>query len=111
MFRFLSERGVLWPGVMALAGLALLIGLGTWQLERKAWKEGLIAAIEARTKADAISLAEAVGRVGAGEDAEYTRVQVRGAFLNDKERYFYAPDAELGPGFQVYTPLKVADGD
>ncbi len=30
----------------------VLIGLGTWQLERKAWKEGLIAALAARTSAE-----------------------------------------------------------
>jgi len=31
------------PGAVALAALVVLLGLGTWQLERKAWKEALIA--------------------------------------------------------------------
>jgi surfeit locus 1 family protein len=108
MFAMLSEKRLLWPGVMTLAGLAILFGLGTWQLERKAWKEGLIAAIEARTKAEPVNLADAAGRLGASGDVEYTRVKARGRFLNDKERYFYAPDAELGPGYHVYTPLEIA---
>ncbi len=27
------------PGAAALAALVVLFGLGTWQLERKSWKE------------------------------------------------------------------------
>jgi len=34
----------------------VLIGLGTWQLERKAWKEGLIAALTERTSAEPVPL-------------------------------------------------------
>ena len=34
---------LLLPSLFALAGFIVLLGLGTWQLERKAWKEGLIA--------------------------------------------------------------------
>jgi len=34
----------------------VLIGLGTWQLERKTWKEGLIAALAARTSAAPVAL-------------------------------------------------------
>jgi len=48
MFKILSERKLLWPGVMTLVGLAILIGLGTWQLERKAWKENLIETLNRR---------------------------------------------------------------
>ena len=35
-------------GLATLVALAILIGLGTWQLQRKAWKEDLIAQIQAR---------------------------------------------------------------
>ena len=34
--------------VFVVAALALLVGLGTWQLQRLAWKEALIARIETR---------------------------------------------------------------
>ena len=71
-------KGLIWQGAMALIGLLVLVGLGTWQLERKAWKEGLIASIAARSKADPISVGEAAGHVRAGNDAEYTRVSARG---------------------------------
>ena len=48
MLRTIRDKRLLWPGVAALAGLALLISLGNWQMQRLAWKEGLIAAIGAR---------------------------------------------------------------
>ena len=31
-----------WSSVCALAGVAVLLGLGTWQLQRLGWKENLI---------------------------------------------------------------------
>ena len=34
---------LLGPGIMATAMLAVLLALGTWQVERLHWKEGLIA--------------------------------------------------------------------
>ena len=40
--------GVIEATVFALAGVAILIGLGIWQLERKVWKENLIATLTAR---------------------------------------------------------------
>ncbi len=30
-------RSLLWPGIAALVSLAILLALGTWQLERLAW--------------------------------------------------------------------------
>jgi surfeit locus 1 family protein len=34
--------------LIAACSCLVLIGLGTWQLQRKAWKEGLIAALDAQ---------------------------------------------------------------
>ena len=70
--------------------LALLIGLGVWQLQRLEWKQGLIAKIEARIKAPPVSLDEAIKRAHAGEDVSYLRVRVEGSFDHAKERYLYA---------------------
>ena len=32
----------LWPTLATLATLSLLLGLGSWQLDRAAWKQALI---------------------------------------------------------------------
>jgi surfeit locus 1 family protein len=92
-----------------LAALVVLLGLGTWQLQRKAWKERLLADIAARTTAPPISLDAARRRWQTGEGLEYTRVAVSGRFLYDKECFVYAPGS-AGPGYDVYTPLETAGG-
>ena len=45
-----GEAGLLIPGACALVGLVVLLGLGIWQLERKAWKEALIATLTRRAR-------------------------------------------------------------
>ncbi|MDQ8699349.1 SURF1 family protein [Hyphomicrobium sp. LHD-15] len=101
--------GIVVATVMTLIALPILIGLGVWQLERKAWKESLLTAIAERTKQEPVDL---LGTYSATHESdlgfEYVRAKVRGRFLNDKERYFYAPDQKLGPGYHVYTPLEIA---
>jgi surfeit locus 1 family protein len=42
--------------IPATIAFAVLIGLGTWQLQRKTWKEGLIAALTAQLAAPPIPL-------------------------------------------------------
>jgi surfeit locus 1 family protein len=105
------SRGLLPAILMTLVALPILIGLGVWQMERKAWKESLISAIATRTTQPPVDL---LGAYSATYDDplgfEYMRVKVRGRFAHDKERYFYAPDAQLGPGYHVYTPLEIAGG-
>ena len=41
-------RLLLWPTIVAVPGVVLLAGLGTWQVERLKWKAALIAEREAR---------------------------------------------------------------
>jgi surfeit locus 1 family protein len=64
----MRSKGLIGFTVVALAMLAGLIGLGVWQLKRLHWKEGLIAAINARTKGDPISLDRAIALAKEGRD-------------------------------------------
>jgi surfeit locus 1 family protein len=96
--------------VLAVAGLAVLIGLGNWQMSRKAWKEGLLAQIETRVHAPPISLSEALRRWRDSGDVEYLHVRVTGRFLHARERHVFALDERLGPGFHIYTPLQTPEG-
>jgi surfeit locus 1 family protein len=97
--------------VLAVAGLAVLVGLGNWQMSRKAWKEGLIARIAARTHAEPVPVSEALRRWRDNGDVEYLHVRVQGRFLNQRERHVFAVDERLGPGFHIYTPLKTPEGE
>lgn len=102
------SAGLVLPTILTIAALAVLIGLGTWQLQRKAWKDGLIAQIAARTTAPAIALEEALARASKGEDLEYTRVAVTGRWVAaDREAHLWAPTT-AGPGWHIYTPLVTA---
>ena len=79
-------RPILVPGLAAIVALAVLLGLGFWQLERKAWKESLIAQIAARAHGEPGDIAPEAkwGDWRAAED-EFRRVRLSGTFLHDKE--------------------------
>jgi len=109
MFRRMRQARLVWPTVFALAGLAVLLGLGTWQLERKRWKEDLLAKIATRVNSEPVGLRHAEHQMRAGGDIEYLTVAATGRFLHDKERYLYAP-APGGLAWHVYTPLEFAAG-
>lgn len=81
--------------------LAALIALGAWQVHRLAWKEGLIAEIQARV-ASAPRPLDDIFR--AEEDRDYWPVTVTGAFLHSGERHFFAT-FQGEAGYYVYTPL------
>src|SRR6476659_778458 len=44
------------PAVFALVAVVIFIGLGSWQLQRKAWKEALIESLEQRLSAPPVDL-------------------------------------------------------
>lgn len=103
-------RPLLVPAICTLCMGAFLIGLGVWQLRRLAWKEAIIATIEARTKApprpvpppSAWPLLQAA-------DYEYRRVTLDGTFENDKETLVFRGTTD-GAGYLVMTPLELREG-
>lgn len=96
-------------GVLFLIALAILLSLGTWQLQRLFWKEQLLADMAARRVAAPVALAEIETMAKKGEDIEYRPVTVSGVFANNKERHFFATWRGQ-TGYHVYTPLQLADG-
>lgn len=103
------------PGRAGAAALALLVfagfvALGSWQLQRRAWKLDLIARVEQRVHAQHVAAPgpDLWPLVSAAGD-EYRRVQVIGEFLHEREVLVQAT-TELGSGFWVLTPLRMADG-
>ena len=101
--------------VFALAAFVLLVFLGTWQMRRLAWKEDLIAKIEARVQAPPVALPdEATWGALKADDYEYRHVTLRGTFEHDKELLiFRASGPHEGvsqPGYVVMTPLRLDTG-
>lgn len=111
-----GRKGLLGPAVAALAAFAVLIGLGIWQLERKAWKEGLIDAIGRKLAAAPVDLPPGAdwARLDRAE-WEFRPVRFAGEFRNDQEALVYTSGSTLradtsGPGYWVFTPARTRDG-
>lgn len=118
--RDLRLRSLVLPGLLALAALAVLLSLGSWQLGRLGWKQELIAQVEARAAAGPVPL-PAPGQwpaMSAGAD-DYRRVRLTGTFRHGLEAYLYhvAGDSRSadrsrpqGQGYFVMTPLDLEGG-
>jgi surfeit locus 1 family protein len=84
------------------ACLAILIALGTWQLQRREWKRGIL---------DAIAAAEAAPpRPLEGRPPDFTRVVVSGRLLHDRQALVGSSSRQAGLGGQLVVPL-VRDGE
>ena len=118
-----QSAGLLIPTIAMLCALALLLGLGTWQWNRKAWKEDLVATIAARSAARPIDAAAfatlqcaPVEVVGLAKACDYTRVSLTGSFDVTAERHIYtgidkpAGGGAGGQGFWIMTPFQIAGG-
>ncbi len=107
-------RKLLWPAVISALALALTCSLGTWQVRRLAWKEALIARVEARAHAEPQSPpAPGAWAELSPEDYDYRRVSARGRFDFTREALiFTGPPKDFGPepGYFVITPFVLANG-
>jgi surfeit locus 1 family protein len=103
-----AKRSLFWPSFWALLAFILLLGLGTWQVQRLGWKERLIAQRHAAVTAAPIALPTSLA---AAQGLEYRHVAATGTFLNDRELFLGATDEDGHAGYHVITPLKLADGD
>jgi len=110
------RRGMLIPSIAAASAFAVLLSLGLWQLDRKAWKEGLIATLEQRLSAPPVAFPAPATwpRLRAADD-EFLRVAMTAELLNDREAPVYTSGSSLregssGPGYWIFTPARLADG-
>ncbi|HLY57306.1 MAG TPA: SURF1 family protein [Stellaceae bacterium] len=100
-------RFTLVPTLFTVPALILLIGLGTWQVQRLHWKTALIAERRAGFSAPAVALP---GTLAEAQSLEYRHVTVRGTFDHTKELHIAAEDENGTRGWQIVTPLTLADG-
>lgn len=97
----------LWPTIIAFTGFVVLIGLGSWQVQRLMWKADLIAFREAQLAAPAVVLDDNLSAIG--DAYAFRRVAVSGTFLHDHEIYLAASHNQK-VGFHVITPLRRTNG-
>ena len=105
MIRFRPLPGMtLW----AVPALAVLIGLGFWQVQRLHEKEALLTTIAERMAAPETPVDRVLSLPV--PEMEWRRVSAQGRFLHDKEAYVYATEFDLGLGVHVLTPLVIDNG-
>lgn len=93
------------PVLFGLCGMAVLISLGIWQLQRLAWKEAVLAEIDARIGAAPTALP-------ATPDAladRFLPVTVAGRFTQDALDVLVSRK-QIGPGFRVIAVLETDTG-
>ncbi|WP_420813135.1 SURF1 family protein [Methylobacterium currus] len=96
---------------LSLLATALFVGLGIWQVERRAWKLDLIARVEARLASPPVPAPGRAEWPALSRDAdEYRRVTAQGRFLPDRAVRILAV-TEKGAGSWLLVPLVTEAGD
>lgn len=100
----------LWPIFFASAiGIAILFGLGVWQVKRLGQKEALISSLEKRLMTKPISLMGALAKQGQGEDIEYLKVTLIGQ-ADTKNMFRKVTSINGDPGWEIIAPFRTDDG-
>jgi len=91
--------------IIGLAGLAILLALGNWQLRRLVWKEGILAEIEARIYAEPVALPAQPDP----EADKYLPVLLSGR-IETGELHVLSATRDDGAGYRIIAPMLLEDG-
>lgn len=104
----MTFRPTLWATVAVAGALAVLLGLGTWQLERRAWKEQLLETRAERLSAPALSYADIAAAAGNEiETLEFRPVRLRGRYLDDSVLKLLSRTRGGQAGFHLIAALAI----
>ena len=98
------RRGVIFPLLLGVVGFAILIALGSWQIQRLRWKEARLAEIDAMIGADPVPLPATFDR----DTDRYLPVTVTGA-LGGEELHVLTSIKDVGPGYRAISVLTTGD--
>ena len=101
-----SQRQTSFPWVTTLAlliAVSILLGLGTWQVKRLAWKETLIAQIDTAYKKEA----EKFNAQAPYE--EFDKVTLNGSFINNAA-FIRSKTHDGKVGYHLIMPLETSNG-
>lgn len=96
---------VLFLLLFGLTGFGILVALGTWQMQRLSWKQGILAEIGSRISAEPIALPSTLDPVA----DKYLPVQVSGTVL-DGELHALVSIKHVGPGYRIIAPFQTENG-
>lgn len=97
-------RRYLFPLILGIAGCAVLIQLGLWQLDRRAWKEGMLEEITAGIQAPPVPLPATID-----PSMKYLPVTVSGT-TTGAEIDVLSHTRDQGAGYQVVSRFITDDG-
>lgn len=102
-------RRLWFPLLLGLAGLAVLLSLGVWQMQRLTWKEAILDRIDATIAAEPTPLPATVDP----EADRYRPVTVSGTLDGTEVHVLTSAPTDtgtMGPGFRVIARLLTEDG-
>ncbi len=97
-------RRLIVPLVFGIAGVAVLVWLGMWQMQRLAWKEGVLAEIDDRIAAAPIELPQSPDP----DTDKYLPVEVTGQFGAGILRVLVS-QKQIGAGYRLISPFEMED--
>lgn len=105
----MTFRPTLWMTVAVAAGLAVLLGLGSWQLDRRVWKQEVLETRAQRINAPGITLADIAVDAELGA-LEYRPIRLTGRYEGSRDLKLLSRTRDGRAGFHVVTPLAADDG-
>ena len=99
----MKKRFLIWPLAFTVPAVAILLVMGFWQLDRLAWKEGLIEKRAVALAADPLRLPQDINQ---SKDLDFYRVFLTGRFLHDLEILVQNRNHDGVRGLHVLTPLQ-----
>ncbi len=95
--------------LLALILVTVFCSLGTWQVQRRAWKLDLIAHVDRQLASAPVAAPGRAAWPAIGAEHAYLPVKVSGHFLHDRETFVQALTA-YGSGYWLLTPLRTDRG-
>ena len=90
--------------IIGLAGIAVLLSLGVWQVQRLTWKQGILAEIDAKISGAPIALPAAPNVT----THKYQPVEISGRFVENRIRVLVSQKL-IGAGYRIIQPFQTKD--
>ena len=92
--------------ICTIVSLAILLSLGTWQVNRLAWKTSLIEQVAKRSEMPPRTLDDLLTETTDRTQLEYTVAMVSGEYDHSREAHLYRLKSGGVPGYNIITVLQ-----